>query len=185
MRVSTQGANVADDEAAEDAAELQEPEPVRFTLIAGLVLVLVLGGLAGWLAYRADQSRQLDRQRQTFLSVARQGATDLTTLNYQHVDDDVQRILDTATGTFYDDFEKRAPSFADVVKKLKTTSVGTVTETALEPGDSATAAHVLVLIVVKSQIAGQPEQQPRALRMRMEVQKIDDDTKVSDVEYVQ
>jgi Mce-associated membrane protein len=180
MRVSTQGANVADDDAPEDAAELQEPEPVRFTLIAGLVLVLVLGGLAGWLAYRADQSRELDRQRQTFLSVARQGATDLTTLSYQHVDDDVQRILDTATGTFYDDFEKRAPSFADVVK-----SVGTVTETALEPGDSATAAHVLVLIVVKSQIAGQPEQQPRALRMRMEVQKIDDDTKVSDVEYVQ
>jgi Mce-associated membrane protein len=37
---------------------------------------------------------------------------------------------------------------------------------------------------VTSVIAGQPEQQPRAWRMRILVQKIQDETKVSNVEFV-
>ena len=157
---------------------------VQLTLIAGLVAVLVLGGLTGWLAYRANESRNLERQRETFLQVGRQGAINLTTLDYEHIDADVQRILDSATGTFYDDFQRRAPSFIDVVKQVKSKSVGTVTEAALENGDTPTQAEVLVAITVTSVIAGQPEQQPRAWRMRILVQEIDDEAKVSNVEFV-
>jgi Mce-associated membrane protein len=171
-----------------DALEAVDPPPgrshVRLTLIATLAVVVALGGLTGWLGFRAKQSLDVERQRQTFLQVGRDGATNLTTLDYQHIDTDVQRILGSATGTFYDDFAKRAPSFTDVVKQIKSTSVGTVIEAGLEPGDSPTAAHVLVSILVKSQFAGQPAQEPRSLRMRLEVQKVDDQTKVSDVEYV-
>ena len=172
---------------AEDDAALsgQPSDGVRQVLVAGLVVVVALGGLTGWLGYRAEESREVEDQRQAFLEAGRQGAIDLTTLDYEHVDADVQHILDTSTGTYYDEFQKRAASFADVVKQLKTTSVGTVTEAALEPDDTPTAAHVLVAVVVKSQLAGQPPQEPRALRMRVEVQKIDDATKVSDVEYIQ
>ena len=157
---------------------------VRLAVIAGLVAVLALGGLTGWLGYRAHESRDLATQRQTFLQVGRQGAINLTTLDFEHIDADVQRILDSATGTFYDDFQKRAPAFADVVKQVKSKSVGTVTEAAIEAGDTATQAEVLVAITVKSEIANQPEQQPRAWRMRILVQKIQDDTKVSNVEFV-
>jgi Mce-associated membrane protein len=159
-------------ESEEPAAEglAAGPSHVRLALIAGLVAVLALGGLTGWLGYRANESRQMDRQRQTFLEVGRQGAINLTTLNYEHIDADVQRILDSATGTFY--------------TQVKSTSAGTVTEAALEAGDTATQAEVLVAVTVKSVIVGQPDQPPRLWRMRILVQKIQDDTKVSNVEFV-
>ncbi len=42
---------------------------VKLATIAGLVLVLVLGGLTGWLGYRAYESRQAEDVRNLFLQV--------------------------------------------------------------------------------------------------------------------
>jgi Mce-associated membrane protein len=173
----------------EDYPELDAEETaprmshVRLATIVGLVVVLALGGLVGWLSFRAYQSHQLDTQRKVFLQVGRQGALNLTTIDYQHVDDDVKRILDSATGKFYDDFQQRSQPFTDVVKQVKSKSVGTVTEAGLE-SESDDEAQVLVAVAVNTTVEGQPEQQPRAWRMRILVQKVGDDTKVSNVEFV-
>jgi len=43
---------------------------------------------------------------------------------------------------------------------------------------------VLVAVAVNTTVEGQPEQQPRAWRMRILVQKVGEDTKVSNVEFV-
>jgi Mce-associated membrane protein len=156
---------------------------VRLATIVGLVVVLALGGLVGWLSFRAYQSHQLDTQRKVFLQVGRQGALNLTTIDYQHVDDDVKRILDSATGKFYDDFQQRSQPFTEVVKQVKSKSVGSVTEAGLE-SESDDGAQVLVAVAVNTTVEGQPEQQPRAWRMRILVQKVGEDTKVSNVEFV-
>jgi Mce-associated membrane protein len=158
---------------------------VRLALIAGLVTVLALSGLIGWLGYRAYHAQALQEQRSVFLAVGRQGALNLTTIDFEHVDDDVKRILDSATGPFYDQFQQRAQPFAEVVKQVKSKSVGNVTEAGLESA-SATEAKVLVAVTVNTAIAGQPQQAPRAWRMRISVQKVGDgDAKVSNVEFVQ
>jgi Mce-associated membrane protein len=169
------------DPEADDAAP--RISHVRLAGIVGLVVVLALGGLVGWLGFRAYQSHQLDTQRKVFLQVGRQGALNLTTIDFQHVDDDVKRILDSATGTFFDDFQQRAQPFTEVVKQVKSKSVGTVTEAGLE-SESANEAQVLVAVAVNTTVEGQPNQQPRAWRMRILVQKVGEDTKVSNVEFV-
>jgi Mce-associated membrane protein len=168
------------------ASEVKPPvSHVRLALIAGLVAVLALSGLVGWLGYRAYHAHALQAQREVFLQVGRQGALNLTTIDFEHVDDDVKRVLDSATGPFYDQFEQRSQPFAEVVKQVKSKSVGNVTEAGVETA-SATEAKVLVAVTVNTAIAGQPEQAPRAWRMRISVQAVGDgNAKVSNVEFVQ
>ncbi len=156
---------------------------IKMALIAGLIGLLALGGLTGWLGYRTWESHRDEQRRELFLQVGRQGALNLTTIDWEHADADVQRILDSATGTFYDDFQQRAQPFMAVVKQAKSKSAGTIAEAGLE---SATdnEAEVLVAVSVKTSNAGAPEQQPRAWRMRISVEKIGDEAKVSNVEFV-
>jgi Mce-associated membrane protein len=157
--------------------------PVRLASVVGLGTVLALAGLGGWLGVRAYHTHQDDKQRNLFLQVCRQGALNLTTIDYQHVDGDIQRILNSATGAFYDDFSKRAQPFVDVVKQAQTKSVGTVTEAGLE-SETGNDAQILVAVAVKTSNAGAPEQDPRAWRMRISVTRIGAEAKVSNVEFV-
>ena len=176
----------ADEASDEEGAPAKPPmSHVRLALIAGLTAVVALAGLTGWLGFRAYQSHQSDEQQKLFLSVGRQGALNLTSIDWQHADADVQRILDSATGTFYDDFQKRAQPFVEVVKQAQSKSVGTVAEAGLEPQSiTANGAQVLVAVTVKTSNAGAPEQGPRAWRMRITVQKVGDEAKVANVEFV-
>ena len=174
----------ARDEEAEEAAPAKpRMSHLRLATIAGLALVVVLAGLTGWLGFRTYQSHQADEQRKLFVQVGRQGALNLTTIDWQHADADVQRILDSATGTFYDDFQKRAQPFVEVVKQAQSKSVGTIAEAGLE-SESDDGAQVLVAVTVKTSNAGAPEQAPRAWRMRIFVQKVGDEAKVSNVVFV-
>ena len=168
------------DAAAEPTAGMSH---VRLATIIGLVVVVALAGFVGWLGFRAYGSHQAEEQRQLFLQVGRQGAVNLTTIDYTHADADVQRILDSATDTFYDDFSKRSQPFVDVVKQAQSKSIGTVTSAGLE-SETGDTAQVLVAVTVKTSNAGAAEQEPRAWRMRILVKKVGDEAKVSNVEFV-
>ncbi len=115
--------------------------------------------------------------------VGRQGALNLTTIDFEHVDDDVKRILDSSTGTFYDDFQARAQPFTEVVKQAKSKSVGSIAEAGVE-SETDDGAEVLVAVTVKTSNAGAAEQEPRAWRMKITVQKVGDEAKVANVRFV-
>jgi Mce-associated membrane protein len=155
---------------------------VGAALVAGALIVAALAGLSGWLGYRAYQKHDAQVRQNLYIATARQGAVNLTTINYIQVEADVQRILDLATGAFRDDFEQRAKPFEEVVKAAQSKSEGTVTDAGLESqrGDSA---QVLVAVAVKSSTAG-GEEAPREWRMRIEVRSVGDDAKVSNVVFV-
>ena len=186
--VEVSDSDAAADDTAEntDAGEPTSRTPmshVKIALIAGLAGVVALAGLAGWLGYRTYQAEQAEDLRNLYLQVGRQGALNLTTIDHQSAEQDVQRILDSATGTFYDDFQQRAEPFVEVVKQAQSTSEGTIAEAGLE-SVSDDEAQVLVAVTVRTSNAGAPEQAPRAWRMRITVQKVGDEAKVSNVEFV-
>ena len=141
------------------------------------MVAVVLTALVGWLGLRAYQLHRAQQQRELFIQVGRQGALNLTTIDWQHADSDVQRILDSATGTFYDDFSKRRQPFIEVVKKAQSKSVGTITEAGLE-SESGDEAQLMVAVSLKTSGLGAAEQAPGEWRMRISVMKVGAEAKI-------
>ena len=136
------------------------------------------------MADRSTAEHKLAQLRELIVSVGRQGALNLTTIHFDEADKDVQRILDSATDAFYDDFAKRSQPFIEVVKQAQSKSDGQVTEAGLE-SLTGTEGQVLVAVTVTTCNAGAPNQPPRSWRMRLTVKKTgDDQAKVSKVEFV-
>ena len=123
------------------------------------------------------------RFREPSLCLPGEAILNLTTIDWQKADADVQRILDSATGQFYDDFAKRSGPFIELVKQAKSVSVGTVSEAGLE-SQTADSAQVLVAVSVTTSYSGAPQPDPHAWRMRISVQKVGGQEKVSNVEFV-
>ncbi|MEB3030047.1 hypothetical protein [[Mycobacterium] nativiensis] len=165
------------------AAASGKPGTSRRVIMFGLAVVVVLSTLVSWLGFRAVQSHQDEVQRSRLLQAARQSALNLTTIDWHHADADVHRIMDGATAEFYEDFARRSQPFIDVIKKFQSTSVGTVTEAALET-ETGDAAQALVAVTVTTSNAGKAEQFPRSWRLRISVQTVDNQMKVSNVEFV-
>ena len=157
--------------------------PVRSALAVGLVLTLALGGLCGWLGHRAYQVRQSDQLREMFIETGKKGAVNLTTIDHTRAEADVNRILDSATGAFRDDFASRSGPFIDVVQKARSTSSGVVTEAGLESVDG-NEGRVLVAVTVTTASLDIADQPLRYWRMRLTVRKVDDGAKIAKVDFV-
>lgn len=169
---------------SDDVGPVKTPTShARVALAVGLAIAVVLGALVGWLGVRMYQWHNANDERDLYVQVAKQGALNLTTVGWEQADSDVQRILDSATGEFYDDFSKRSQAFIDVVKKARSKSEGTIVEAGLE-SQSDDQAEVLVVARVGIMNVDAPEQEPRTWRMRILVQKVGDAAKVSRVAFV-
>ncbi|WP_395307989.1 mammalian cell entry protein [Mycobacterium sp. AMU20-3851] len=189
--LGTENSDPAADFDGSESTDLAEPNrrqearrrsfwhPVAF----GVVIMAAFAAIATWQGYRFYQDQQAVRHSEQFLQAARQGALNLTTIDWQHAEADVQRIMDGAAGEFYDDFAQRAQPFVEVVKQAQSVSVGSVTEAALESQTGA-EAQALVAVSVKTSSTAGAEAVPRAWRMRISVQQSDDQMKVSRVEFV-
>lgn len=155
----------------------------RLALVIGLVIVVTLSGLVGWLGLRAHRADQEQERRNLFLEAGRQTALNLTTIDFHHANADLQRILDRATGQLYDNFSERSQPYVDVVLRTQSKSVGTVTEAAVE-SQSGDKAQVLVAVAVitSNAMATQPER--HAWQMRLSVRQVGGVAKVSNVEFV-
>ena len=157
--------------------------PVRLAITVGLTALVALTAVSGWLGYSAYQEKKAAHLRQELVQVARQGAVNLTSIDFEHVDADVKRILDSSTGEFLDEFNSRSGPFIEVVKKVQSKSVGTVTAAGIESVNGQ-EGQVLVAVTVKTSTKGVPDEQPRYWRMRMTVAKQGADAKVSKVAFV-
>jgi Mce-associated membrane protein len=168
----------------DEAPAKRSASHVRLALIVGVAAVVALTSVGGWLGFQSYRSHHAAAQRQLFLQIGRQCALNLTTIDWQHADQDVQRLLNSATGKFLDQFAQRKQPFIEVVKKAQSKSVGTITEAGLE-SDSGDQAQVLVAVSIKTSNLGAADQPPREWRMRITVEKAGNDVKVSNVSFVQ
>ncbi|MEZ0367057.1 hypothetical protein ACAG26_25600 [Mycobacterium sp. pUA109] len=171
-------------------AEVDEPAPKRrpawaSTALTAAALVVICGllGSSAYLGWHHHAAAHQRAQTAAFAAAAKQELINLTSFNYTHAKDDVQRVLDNATGEFKDDFTKRADDFTGVVEQSKVVTEGTVTAVAVE-SMSDDSAVVLVSATSNVTNAAGAQEEPRAWRMRMTVSRDGDQYKVSKVEMV-
>lgn len=162
---------------------LRAPNLAEALTIAAVVAICALLGGSGWMAWHHHNVVQERQRAAAYMAAARQGVVNLTSLDFNKAKEDVQRVLDSATGAFRDDFQKRAEDFESVVKDSKAVTEGSVAAAAVESMNDDSAV-VLVLANEKvTNIAGAKDQ-PRTFRFRVSVVHDGDQLKLSKVEFV-
>jgi Mce-associated membrane protein len=139
----------------------------HYLLLAGLVtgLAAALVALAA-LVPKASEDRTESRRREAILRAARQEAVNLTTIDAEHLDRDIQRILDGATGEFKEQFAAGSNELTNVLTTSKSTSTGEVLEAGIVTADDDSAQ---VLVVVDSRITNAQEPQGRLSHYRLQL----------------
>jgi Mce-associated membrane protein len=155
----------------------------RLLTVAAIVAICGLLGASGWMLWH-HHTVLAERQRSAaFIAAAKQGVINLTSLDFNKAKEGVQRVLDSSTGEFRDDFQRRADDFASVVKDSKAVTEGSVVATAVESMGKDSAVVLLLANERVTNSAGAKDD-PRAFRFRVSVVRDGDQLKISKVEFV-
>jgi Mce-associated membrane protein len=198
-RVETEESPDAAEEEPEAAisSDQAEKKPVRLrrlrrrpkwsTIAAAVAVLIIIAALSGSV-YMVLDHRNAARKRERvaeFTAAARQGVVTLTSLDFNHAKEGVQRILENSTGSFKDDFLKMADDFTKVVEQSKVISQGSVSGAAVE-SDTMTDDSAVVLVASTSEVtnAAGAKQDPRNYRLIVTVARDGGQLKISKVEFV-
>jgi Mce-associated membrane protein len=162
---------------------LRVPGLSRLLAPAAIVAICALLGASGWMLWHHHNVMEERERSAAFIATARQGVINLTSLDFKKAKEDVQRVLDSATGEFRDDFQRRADDFASVVKDSKAVTEGSVAATAVESMGKDSAVVLVLANERVTNLAGAKDQ-PRTFRFRVSVVHDGDELKVSKVEFV-
>jgi Mce-associated membrane protein len=184
-----------DEEAPDETVETAEPEsgPAGWrrrlpslsltAKVAAIILICAFTGLSGYMMWQDHGATDREQRAANFVAGARQGVVNMTSLDFNRAKQDVQRVLDSSTGQFRDDFQQRAKDFTEVVEQSKVVTQGTVTAAAVESMDEHSAT---VLVSATSRITNSAgaKDEPRMWRLRVIVTEEGGQYKMSKVDFV-
>ncbi|HNM83479.1 MAG TPA: hypothetical protein PKI77_03055 [Mycobacterium sp.] len=151
--------------------------------VLGAAAVLGLLGISTYIL-RSHRAVEADRQHAAqYSAAARQGVVNMMAINYNTAQADVQRVLDSATGRFKEDFESTSK---DLVKALQEGKILTEVDVKSVALQSMTNESAVVLVSAVSQ-RGDPkatDRDPRTWRAVVTVNREGDQIKVSNLEFV-
>jgi Mce-associated membrane protein len=185
----------ADEKAPERTIAAVEPESSRAgrrrrlpwllaaAKVAAIALICAFAGLSAYMLWQDHEAAQRQQRAASFIAGARQGIVNMTSLDFNRAKEDVQRVIDSSTGQFRDDFQQRAKDFVTVVEQSKVVTQGTVTEAAIESMDSHSAS---VLVSATSRITNSAgaKDEPRMWRLRVTVTEEGGQYKMSKVDFI-
>ena len=100
--------------------------------VAAIILICAFVGATGYMLWYEHHATERQQRAANFVAGAKQGVVNMTSLDFNRAKDDVQRLLDSSTGEFRDDFQQRAKDFVSVVEQSKVVTQGTINATAVE-----------------------------------------------------
>ncbi len=153
------------------------------------VLVTALVALAaaitsGYLAHHHRAARTADDQRLAYVQAAQQEVLNVLTVHYDSAGDDVQRILDDATGQWRAEFAPQAQPFTAAVQQAKVITTAEIAGAGLEHVNDDGSALVLLTAHSKVSNSAGAHEEPRTFRVRVTVAPDGSRLKISKMEYV-
>jgi Mce-associated membrane protein len=148
-----------------------------------VVLAVAALALVGVYGERYLDVRAQEQRRTEVLQQARQIGVNFVTLDYRTFDDDVDLVLDGATGSFRDSFRAGVEQTRELVTQNQSVSTGKVTEAALVSSDEDSAQ---VLLVVDTEVTNtaNPEPAARNYRVQLDLSRVADRWLASDLQFV-
>ncbi|UXA06065.1 hypothetical protein KXD96_24855 [Mycobacterium sp. SMC-2] len=182
-----------EEEAPEDAESESEPGRSRRRLrlpslsvtwkAAVIILICAFAGASGYMVWQHHETTERNERVANFVAGARQGVINMFSLDFNRAKEDVQRVIDSSTGQFRDDFQQRAKDFTTVVEQSKVVTQGSVNAAAVQSIDGNSA---LVLVAASSRIsnAAGAKDEPRNWRLKVTVTNDGGQYKMSKLEFV-
>lgn len=152
-------------------------------LIALLIGMCVALSAIVFFSTRVSESRSIHIRDEKILETARTVLAGLVSLNHNSAQHDLDRIAESTTGEFLNQFNSVAATFAQVLDDGKVESTGTVREAAVlkATDDSATVLAAVTSEVKNTQA---PDGQQRVYRMKANLSNDNGEWLVSNVEFV-
>jgi Mce-associated membrane protein len=189
--------DTSDDEALEDDAfdddgyddedlpawRRRLPSPSAVGKVLAVLLICAFAAASGLMLVHHRDTVQRQQRAAKFVAGAKQGIVNMTSMDFNNAKEDVQRMLDTSTGQFRDDFASRAEDFTKTVQQSKVVTQGTINAAALESMDDH-SARVLVSVTSHVTNAAGAKNEQRPWRFRVTVAEDGGQYKMSKVEFV-
>ena len=176
----------APDESADGIAARRPPR--RLTLLRSMAALGIAGLLAavGYLAWQHQGAAGESRLRAEFSAAARQSVVNLMSMDPEHADQSVQRVIDGSTGKFKANYQDSADELIGDMRAAKTITKILVNDTAVE---SMSKDNGVVLVAATSErvVAKTPKdaepEPPRVWRVVVTLQRDGGQLKIADVEF--
>lgn len=147
------------------------------------VIALIAVAAVAWQALSWNADRREDDRRDAAVAVARAQVLDLTTLDSTTIDDKLTAMGKRLSGAFKRQFDGFAQTFADVVTGDKIRATGEVRSVAVDSYDGDEAS-VLVATSAEVTTGGAKKATEKDYRMRVRLERKDDDWLISGMEFV-
>lgn len=150
---------------------------------AVITLICAFVAASGYMIWERHETTDRNQRVANFVAGARQGVVNMFSMDFNRAKEDVQRVIDSSTGQFRDDFQQRAKDFTTVVEQSKVVTQGTVNAAAVQSIDGNSA---LVLVAASSRIsnAAGAKDEPRNWRLKVTVTDDGGQYKMSKLEFV-
>lgn len=150
---------------------------------AVIILICAFVAASGYMMWERHETTERNQRTANFIAGARQGVVNMFSMDFNRAKEDVQRVIDSSTGQFRDDFQQRAKDFTTVVEQSKVVTQGTVNAAAVQSIDGNSA---LVLVAASSRIsnAAGAKDEPRNWRLKVTVTDDGGQYKMSKLEFV-
>lgn len=150
---------------------------------AVIVLICAFVAASGYMMWQRHEITERNQRAANFLAGAKQGVVNMTSLDFNRAKEDVQRVIDSSTGQFRDDFQQRAKDFITVVEQSKVVTEGSVTAAAVQSMDGNSA---VILVAATSRItnAAGAKDEPRRWRLKVTVTEDGGQYKMSKLEFI-